>query len=554
MKICIIDPAHHMPGLTRLFPEADYYAHSPDSFFNYHWTNHMPPSEFEKYYQFQYRTDWSSIRSENYNYVFIVFPLYDAYGKKPFQHDIALAMLERIYSIIRYQSFLHVSLFDVHDYPYDPSLYKDQPVTTFFKRNYSIKHSYSPNVHPFPLSMFLRPCVLWNMLDSIENMPIIDPSSKIMDAIWIGGTYTHTDHNEGIIRDREGIYRQIQPYIVSHHQLPYHDYLNSLKKYAIAIDLIGVGDPNKRTFEILASGTLLMTNITELDWGFDTGDSFSDLCIFSNGDDFLRKKIALLENKELYHDALINQNTIIRKYFNKDNLRNYITQKLPVYYSQSKEDIQLNRLFFKNKRNGIYLEMGAINGVLYSNTKFFEDHLQWTGILIEPHPKMFKELQQNRPHNKLYNELVSCINEPLTFNLYDSNHVAVCGVKTTLPKSDWFQFAVHSEQSIIITPKTLTDIIKSSGVTHIDFMSLDVEGHEYEVLQSWDFSIPIHLILIEMLGLQPEREMQCRDLLISHGYHFITTCSHNEVFVHCDSLSMFNIVVDKENTVSFNNI
>jgi spore maturation protein CgeB len=156
-------------------------------------------------------------------------------------------------------------------------------------------------------------------------MPIIDPSSKIMDAIWIGGTYTHTDHNEGIIRDREGIYRQIQPYIVSHHQLPYHDYLNSLKKYAIAIDLIGVGDPNKRTFEILASGTLLMTNITELDWGFDTGDSFSDLCIFSNRDDFLRKKTALLENKELYHDALINQNNIIRKYFNKDNLRNYIT-------------------------------------------------------------------------------------------------------------------------------------------------------------------------------------------------------------------------------------
>ena len=132
--------------------------------------------------------------------------------------------------------------------------------------------------------------------------------------------------------------------------------------------------------------------------------------------------------------------------------------------------------------------------------------------------------------------------------------MAVCGIKDTLPKSDWFQFAVHSEKSIVITPKTLTNIIKSSGVTHIDLMTLDVEGHEYEVLQSWDFSIPIHLILIEMLGLQPEREMKCRDLLISHGYYFITTCSHNEVFVHRDSLSMFNIVVDKDNTVSFNNI
>lgn len=554
MKICIIDPAHHLPGLTRLFPEGDYYSHSPDDFFNYYWTNHMSSSDFEKYYRFQYRTDWSSITSENYNYVFIVFPLYDAYGKKPFQHDIAYAMLERIYSLLRSQSFLHVSLFDVHDYPYDPSLYKDQPVDTFFKRNYSIKYSYSSNVSPFPLSMFLRPCVLWNMIDSINNLPIIDPSSKIMDAIWIGGTYTHTDHNEGIVRDREGIYRDIQPYITSCHQLPYHEYLNTLTKYAIAIDLVGVGDPNKRTFEILSSGSLLMTNITELNWGFDTGDSFSDLCVFLNGDDFLRKKTILLENKELYLEALNAQNNLIRKYFNKDTLRKYIMQKLPIYYSQSKEDIQLNRLFFKNKKNGIYLEMGTINGVLYSNTKFFEDYLHWTGILIEPHPAMFAELQKNRPHNKLYNELVSCINEPLTFNLYDNNHVAVCGIKDTLPKSDWFQFAVHSEKSIVITPKTLTNIIKSSGVTHIDLMTLDVEGHEYEVLQSWDFSIPIHLILIEMLGLQPEREMKCRDLLISHGYYFITTCSHNEVFVHRDSLSMFNIVVDKDNTVSFNNI
>ena len=71
-----------------------------------------------------------------------------------------------------------------------------------------------------------------------------------------------------------------------------------------------------------------MTNITELDWGFDTGDSFSELCVFSNGDDFLRKKTTLLENKELYDDALANQNHLIRKYFNKDRLRTYITKKI----------------------------------------------------------------------------------------------------------------------------------------------------------------------------------------------------------------------------------
>ena len=44
-------------------------------------------------------------------------------------------------------------------------------------------------------------------------------------------------------------------------------------------------------------------------------------------------------------------------------------------YSQCNEDIFLNHNFFKNKRNGVYIELGALDGVLYSNTKFFEDTL-----------------------------------------------------------------------------------------------------------------------------------------------------------------------------------
>jgi hypothetical protein len=74
-----------------------------------------------------------------------------------------------------------------------------------------------------------------------------------------------------------------------------------------------------------------MTNIIDLNWGFDAGDSFSDICVFSNGDDFLRKKTMLLENKESYDEALANQNYLIRKYFNKDRLRSYITKKIPMY-------------------------------------------------------------------------------------------------------------------------------------------------------------------------------------------------------------------------------
>ena len=74
-------------------------------------------------------------------------------------------------------------------------------------------------------------------------------------------------------------------------------------------------------------------------------------------------------------------------------------------YSQYGEDMYLNNKYFKNKRDGIYIELGALDGVLYYNTKFFEESLNWSGILIEPHPDKFILLQKNRANNFLFNDL-----------------------------------------------------------------------------------------------------------------------------------------------------
>jgi FkbM family methyltransferase len=209
-----------------------------------------------------------------------------------------------------------------------------------------------------------------------------------------------------------------------------------------------------------------------------------------------------------------------------------------MYYSQCQEDIFLNENIFKNKKNGTYIELGALDGVLYSNTKFFEDSLNWKGILIEPHPEVFKYLQINRPNNFLFNNLVSCHTEPLDFRYFVDTHAAVSGVEKTLSQhhfdvyfesnNEWHKSLPQSK--ISIKPISLTEIVKQTQLTHIDLLSLDVEGHEYEVLLSWNFSIPIDIILIETLGVQPEKDELCRQLLIKNNYKFITKCSHNEIF------------------------
>jgi len=211
-----------------------------------------------------------------------------------------------------------------------------------------------------------------------------------------------------------------------------------------------------------------------------------------------------------------------------------------MYYSQCQEDIFLNENIFKNKKNGVYIELGALDGVLYSNTKFYEDSLNWKGILIEPHPEKFKLLQINRPNNFLFNNLVSCHKEPLEFRYFVDCHAAVSGVENTLSQLHFDMFfdsdnALNKslpQNKIFIKPVSLTEIVKETNIKHIDLLSLDVEGHEYEVLQSWDFSIPIDIILIETLDVQPEKEELCRQILIKNNYKFITKYKHNEIFAH----------------------
>jgi FkbM family methyltransferase len=206
-----------------------------------------------------------------------------------------------------------------------------------------------------------------------------------------------------------------------------------------------------------------------------------------------------------------------------------------IYYSQSGEDEFLNNNYFKNKKNGVYIELGALDGVLYSNTKFFEDNLNWKGILIEPHPYKFKNLISNRPNNYLYNNLISCSTENVVFRFFVDNYSGVSGVEQTLPKehfNNFFNSINEPQDKILIKPKTLTEIIKSTDIKHINLLSLDVEGHEYEVLMSWDFSVPIDVILIETLGgSQIEKEKMCRDILIKNGYIFDTKYKHNEIFI-----------------------
>ena len=89
----------------------------------------------------------------------------------------------------------------------------------------------------------------------------------------------------------------------------FEEYIYKMSQYKFGLDLLGVGEPNKRTFEILSCNTLMISQKGNLDWGFEEGDDFSDETVFSgdNVDELFYKIQILINNDVLYNKCLQNQ-------------------------------------------------------------------------------------------------------------------------------------------------------------------------------------------------------------------------------------------------------
>jgi FkbM family methyltransferase len=201
-----------------------------------------------------------------------------------------------------------------------------------------------------------------------------------------------------------------------------------------------------------------------------------------------------------------------------------------MYYSQFGEDKYIHENYFKGVRNGVFCELGAMNGVKYSNSLFFEKELGWSGHLIEPHPGMFDKLKKNRPKAKCYNYAITQTPGPIDFLVNDSV-LSVCVVAEGMSKKQYEKW--HTESKVIQVPGVRFDsIIDSKTTPKIDFFSIDVEGKEFDVLATFDWSIEVSVILIEMLDhFYKEINDKCRKLLRDKGFVFKEKRGLNEIYV-----------------------
>jgi FkbM family methyltransferase len=196
-------------------------------------------------------------------------------------------------------------------------------------------------------------------------------------------------------------------------------------------------------------------------------------------------------------------------------------------YSLNKEDVFVFENYINQKTDdGIFVELGAVDGIKQSNTCMFEKSLGFSGVLIEPDPQQFQHLKLNRPDSKCFNFAISKIKTQV--DMYVSNQPLVSSVVSNTTEA--FKNRWHQNSAIITVPaKPLYQILKEGDIQYIDLFSIDVEGCEHEVLETMNWDIPVYIIIIESYHQNWEK---CKSILEKQNFKYIRTDRHNDIWIN----------------------
>lgn len=172
------------------------------------------------------------------------------------------------------------------------------------------------------------------------------------------------------------------------------------------------------------------------------------------------------------------------------------------FYSQAgQESWVLDETSFK--KDGYFLDIGAENGEASSNTLYLEEKYGWKGICAEPNSSAFQRLVDRRQPS---------INVHCAVSNYNGN----CRFT-----GDRIQDGMDSED---IDCFTLYSLLKTHNAPqHIDYMSIDVEGHELVILEKYFeendyYNIGLMTVEHNLYGAGCEAKDKIFDLLCKNGY------------------------------------
>jgi hypothetical protein len=152
---------------------------------------------------------------------------------------------------------------------------------------------------------------------------------------------------------------------------------------------------------------------------------------------------------------------------------------------------------FGSLRGGVFLEAGANDGLLFSNTAYLEFYCGWRGLLIEALPHKFVECVKNRPNSIV--EHCALVPPDFAGRCVELRYCNLMSHVPGLTEIDQNQHLKEGEpyllgaerklagQVFLAPAKTLAELLSKHNATHIDMMVLDLEGAELPALRGMDF-------------------------------------------------------------------
>ncbi|CAF1254782.1 unnamed protein product [Adineta steineri] len=239
----------------------------------------------------------------------------------------------------------------------------------------------------------------------------------------------------------------------------------------------------------------------------------------SNINDDLNFQLDVKQGKIIYNNTRLID--YIRKEFlipPSDIHENKSISKI-THYSQIGQDKFLDKLL-NERRNGFFIEVGAYDGEHLSNTLFFERERNWTGLLIEANPTLFKKLKSRDRNAYVSHSCISLIPYAIEVNFTFADYYG--GVIAPTDKS-----VITGNGSVQCIP--FMTYLMALNIYHVDYFSLDIEGGELDVLKQIDFKkFQIDVLTIEYATNNYQKTSQklkdITELLVGTGlYRLVTT-------------------------------
>lgn len=154
------------------------------------------------------------------------------------------------------------------------------------------------------------------------------------------------------------------------------------------------------------------------------------------------------------------------------------------------------RDFFRDRRGGFFVDVGANHYRKYSNTYFLEKSLGWRGIAVEPLVSFEPEYRLHRPATRFRPFFVSdTSNSDAKLYVLESNDLVASGDKSFTER-----YGADAKELTVRTI-TLNDLLRAEQVERIDLISMDIELHEPKALAGFDIArFKPALVCIEALA------------------------------------------------------